>query len=80
MRELCLRLKHERNAWLAPCLSELWAEARAAAIGELPPDAWIVPVPLHWRRHWTKTLDFPLRGQAAHRLTLGLRLRGQAGR
>jgi ComF family protein len=54
LRELCLRLKHERNAWLAPGLCELWAEARAEAIGELPSDAWIVPVPLHWWRHWRR--------------------------
>jgi ComF family protein len=54
LRDLCLRLKHERNAWLAPCLSELWAEARGETIGELASDAWIVPVPLHWRRHWRR--------------------------
>ncbi|MGP0067832.1 MAG: phosphoribosyltransferase family protein [Isosphaeraceae bacterium] len=54
LRELCLRLKQERNAWLAPALSGLWAEARGEAIGTLPLDAWIVPVPLHWRRHWRR--------------------------
>jgi ComF family protein len=50
MRDLCLRLKHERNAWLAPWLSDLLAEARHAELGQLPHDAWIVPVPLHWWR------------------------------
>jgi ComF family protein len=50
IRDLCLRLKYETNAWLAPCLSDLFVEARRDAIGELPPDAWIVPIPLHWWR------------------------------
>jgi ComF family protein len=54
LRELCLRLKHERNAWLAPRLSGLWVEARVEMIGQLPDDAWIVPVPLHWWRHWRR--------------------------
>ena len=35
LRELCLRLKHERNAWLAPCLSELLVEARRDAFSAL---------------------------------------------
>lgn len=56
LRDLCLRMKHDRDAWLAPWLSGLWAEARGEAIERLslPPDAWIVPVPLHWRRHWER--------------------------
>jgi ComF family protein len=56
LRDLCLRMKHDRDAWLAPWLSDLWAEARGEAIDRLvlPPDAWVVPVPLHWRRHWER--------------------------
>ncbi len=56
LRDLCLRMKHDRDAWLAPWLCELWTEARAEAIDrlDLPPDAWVVPVPLHWRRHWER--------------------------
>jgi ComF family protein len=54
LRELCLRLKHERNAWLAPWLSDLLVEARRDAVGRLPADAWVVPVPLHWWRHWRR--------------------------
>ena len=54
IRDLCLRLKHETNAWLAPWLSDLFVEARRDAISELPPDAWIVPVPLHWWRRWRR--------------------------
>ena len=34
-RDLCLRLKHESNAWLAPWLSDLFVEARRDAISQL---------------------------------------------
>jgi ComF family protein len=49
-----LRLKHENNAWLAPWLVDIFVEARRDAISHLPRDAWIVPVPLHWRRRWRR--------------------------
>jgi ComF family protein len=49
-RRLCLRLKSEREAWLAPWLGGLLAEARAADLAPLPADSWVVPVPLHWLR------------------------------
>jgi ComF family protein len=52
IQDLCLRLKHESNAWLAPWLVDIFVEARRDAISHLPRDAWIVPVPLHWRRRW----------------------------
>src|ERR1700753_3312841 len=56
LRALCLRMKHDRDAWLAPWLCDLWVEARAEAVDRLilPADAWIVPVPLHWSRHWER--------------------------
>ena len=54
LRELCLRLKHERNAWLASWLSELLVEARRDAFKDIPSDALIVPVPLHWWRYWRR--------------------------
>jgi len=50
IRDLCLRLKHERDAWLAPWMSNLLAEARRSELARLPRDAWIVPIPLHWWR------------------------------
>jgi ComF family protein len=50
IRDLCLQLKHERDAWLAPWLSRLLAEARQSEFARLSPDTWIVPVPLHWWR------------------------------
>jgi ComF family protein len=49
-RDLCLRLKHERNAWLAAWMTELLVEARRADLDQLPHDTWVVPVPLHWWR------------------------------
>jgi ComF family protein len=52
IQDLCLRLKHESNAWLAPWLVDIFVEARRDTISHLPQDAWIVPVPLHWRRRW----------------------------
>jgi ComF family protein len=53
IRDLCLRLKHERNAWLAPWLSDLLVEAQSRALSQVPRDAWIVPVPLNrWRYRW----------------------------
>ena len=53
IRDLCLRLKHERNAWLAPWLAEVLVEARAEVRRESG-DAYVVPVPLHWRRQWRR--------------------------
>jgi ComF family protein len=54
LRDLCLRLKHEQDAWLAPWLIDLLVEARRDAISRLPADAWVVPIPLHWWRHWRR--------------------------
>jgi ComF family protein len=52
IRALCLSLKHERNSWLAPYLSQLIVEARHGDLARLPAETWIVPVPLHWWRFW----------------------------
>lgn len=54
IRDLCLLLKHERNAWLALWLSDLLAEARQAEFLRLPRDTWVVPVPLHWWRRFRR--------------------------
>ena len=37
-----------------PWLIELFVEARREAISQVPVDAWIVPVPLHWWRRWRR--------------------------
>jgi hydroxymethylbilane synthase len=53
IRHLCLNLKLERNAWMARWLAELVVEGRSEALRlELGADseAWVVPIPLHWRR------------------------------
>lgn len=54
LRDLCLLLKEERNAWLAQWLSELLMEARQPELLKLPRDTWIVPVPLHWWRRFRR--------------------------
>jgi ComF family protein len=54
LRELCLRLKHERNAWLASWLSGLFVDARRDVFSSLPPETLVVPVPLHWWRQWER--------------------------
>src|SRR5262249_40359935 len=74
LRELCLRLKHERHAWLAPWLGDLWVESRRDTLGRLrlPADARIVPVPPHWWRHWRRGYNQAeaLARGLAHRLDL----------
>lgn len=53
VRNLCLRLKHERNAWLAPWVVDLLVEARSG-LCQQPADACVAAVPLHWRRYWQR--------------------------
>lgn len=53
IRAACLRMKRERGAWMAPWLADLVVEAHEGQLrGEA--DAVVVPVPLHWRRQWTR--------------------------
>jgi ComF family protein len=54
IRDLCLRLKEEHQAWLAPWLVGLLSEARGCDFAVLPPDTWVVPVPLHWWRRLSR--------------------------
>jgi ComF family protein len=72
IRELCLLLKHERHAWLARWLVDLLVEARAE-VGRLPKDAWVVPVPLHWKRYWNR--GYNQSDELARRLAKRLALR-----
>ncbi|WP_020467303.1 ComF family protein [Singulisphaera acidiphila] len=53
IRDLCLRLKRESNAWLAPWLAKVLVDARAE-VRQVPADSWVVPIPLHWRRQWQR--------------------------
>ncbi len=75
IRDLCLRLKHEKNAWLAPWLADVLIEARGEALEPRgSAGAWVVPVPLHWRRQWRR--GYNQADALARRLAsrLGLRL------
>jgi ComF family protein len=75
IRQLCLLLKHEHNAWLARWLIDLLVEARPE-VARLPGDAWVVPVPLHWWRRWER--GYNQSDELARRLAkrLGLPRRG----
>lgn len=58
IRDLCLRLKREPNAWIAPWLIDVLLDGRPRLRAEFCAgpnrDAWVVPVPLHWRRYWRR--------------------------
>lgn len=50
-RGLCLKLKNDRGAWLAPWLGGLLVEARRSEFSDLQAaGARVVPVPQHWLR------------------------------
>jgi ComF family protein len=49
------RLKFTSRAHIARDVAPLWAPMLAAAVDEH--DAIVVPVPLHWRRRWTRGYD-----------------------
>jgi ComF family protein len=54
IRELCLMMKNHRHGWIAPWLGKLLVEVRPILREELAlaSDAVVVPVPLHWQRHF----------------------------
>jgi ComF family protein len=54
IRDLCLSLKHEQNAWLAWWVSGLFVESRQDAMRQLGKDCCIIPIPLHWWRRWQR--------------------------
>ena len=54
IRELCLSLKREKNAWLAWWLSGLLVDSRKDAMRQLGKVCCIVPIPLHWWRRWRR--------------------------
>lgn len=54
VRDLCLRLKHESGAWVAPWLAGVLVEARPGLRGVAGAGSLVVPVPLHWRRRWAR--------------------------
>ena len=57
IRELCLGLKHQSNAWAAPWLAKILLDARPALRLEADASAggvWVAAVPLHWSRRWSR--------------------------
>jgi ComF family protein len=57
IRHLCLGLKRERNAWIARWLAELVVEGCSEALrteAKAEGGAWVVPIPLHWRRRLSR--------------------------
>jgi ComF family protein len=53
IRELCLKLKRERNAWLAPWLADLLIDMHGGSLRGCE-EAVVVAIPLHWRRQWSR--------------------------
>lgn len=67
-KTIALRLKYGRKVALAKTM----ARFMAAVAGELPPDAILVPVPLHRRRTWTRGFNQAglVAGELAKRLKI----------
>ncbi|AMV37923.1 ComF family protein [Planctomyces sp. SH-PL62] len=53
-RDFVLGLKRERGAFLAPSLASLLVEARRDALGAIPADALVAPIPQHWLRRLSR--------------------------
>jgi len=53
LRELILRMKHRSGEDLARAVGERWAAVMAAKLATQRIDV-VVPVPMHWRRHWQR--------------------------
>jgi len=53
LRAVILRLKHKGGQGLAEVIGRLWARTMAPRLTALAPQL-VVPVPLHWRRRWTR--------------------------
>jgi len=71
LREVILRMKHSSGEGLAEALGELWAEQAESRLRELRADV-VVPVPLHWRRRWTR--GYNQSESLAHALAAHLKL------
>lgn len=53
LRDAILRMKYRAGEELAELLGGLWAERMAPKLAHLGAQA-VIPVPLHWRRRWTR--------------------------
>jgi ComF family protein len=56
LRELILRMKHGSGESLAELVGAFWAEHATAQLATLGADL-VIPVPLHWRRHWSRAYN-----------------------
>lgn len=53
LREVILRLKNASGELLAEQVGQVWAAHQADRLHEAQADV-VVPIPLHWRRQWTR--------------------------
>lgn len=53
IRHLCIRLKGERDGWIAATLVDLLIEAHGEALRD-EAGAEVVAIPLHWWKHWRR--------------------------
>jgi ComF family protein len=53
LRDAILRMKHAAGEGLAELMGRVFVDARGAALKASAVDL-VVPVPLHWRRHWAR--------------------------
>ena len=76
LRSVCLMLKREPEAWLGRWLAELLVEARPElkALTGGPAGAVVAPVPLHWRRWWSRGYNQADELAGSLSAALGLRL------
>jgi ComF family protein len=68
---LILRLKNSQGESLGELLGDLWAKHARGRLGELAADI-VIPVPLHWWRHWLRGYNQSetLARAVAHQLNL----------
>ena len=74
LRDLCLLLKRESNAWLASWLGGMMVQVCKPDLGRLPSSTWIIPIPLHWARSLSRGYNQAeaLARSLAHHLDLEL--------
>ena len=53
LRDAILRMKYRAGEQLADLIAEVWAENLVPRLKGVGADA-VVPVPLHWRRRWSR--------------------------
>ncbi|MDR1271038.1 MAG: ComF family protein [Planctomycetaceae bacterium] len=58
LRELILRMKTDRNGFLARSVTQLLAQQRTKEFHKIKPDL-IIPVPMYWFRRWSRGINSP---------------------